>query len=120
MVRSVIYLFMAGGPSQLDLFEYKTKLQQMDGQPTPPSFLEGKRFAFMDTFSKKTPALLGTRRKFQRYGQSGQWVSELLPYTAKVVDDLAFVSALSTENFNHAPATIFVNTGSTRPGRPSM
>ena len=119
-VKSVIYLFMAGGPSQFELFDYKPKLQQFDGQPTPPSFLEGKRFAFMDSFSKNTPKLLGTRRKFRQYGQSGRWVSECFPYTANVVDDLAFVSALSSENFNHAPATIFVNSGSTRPGRPSM
>ncbi len=119
-VKSVIYLFMAGGPSQLDLFEYKPRLQQLDGQPTPASFLEGKRFAFMDTFSEDVSELLATQRKFARYGQSGKYVSELLPHLATVVDDLAFVSTVSTDNFNHVPAKIFVNTGSTRFGRPSM
>jgi hypothetical protein len=118
--KSVIYLFMAGGPSQLDLFDYKPKLQQFDAQPTPPSLLEGKRFAFMDSFTKNPPKLLGTQRAFQQYGQCGRWVSECLPHTATVVDDLTFVSGISTVNFNHAPATIFVNTGSTLPGRPSM
>jgi hypothetical protein len=118
--KRVIYLFMAGGPSQLDLFDYKPKLSQYDGKPTPASFFEGKRFAFMESFSKKVPNLLGTRRKFQQYGKSGKWVSECLPHTAKVVDDLAFISTVSTENFNHAPATIFANTGSTQFGRPSM
>ena len=105
-VKSVIYLFMAGGPSQLDLFEHKPKLQQLDGQPTPASFLEGKRFAFMDTFSEDVPELLATQRKFARYGQSGKYVSELLPHLATVVDDLAFVSTVSTDNFNHVPAKI--------------
>jgi hypothetical protein len=119
-VKSVIYLFMAGGPSQLELFEYKPELQSWSGKPTPASFLEGKRFAFMDSFQKDVPKLLGTSRKFQRYGQSGRYVSECLPHTGTVVDDLAFLSSVSTDNFNHAPAKIFVNTGSTRFGRPSM
>jgi hypothetical protein len=74
----------------------------------------------MDSFQKEVPKLLGTRRKFQRYGQSGKYVSECLPHTGTVVDDLAFLGSVSTDNFNHAPAKIFVNTGSTRFGRPSM
>ncbi len=119
-VKSVIYLFMAGGPSQLELFEHKPKLQQLDGQPIPPSFMEGKRFAFMDTFAKEPPKLLGTQRRFERHGQSGKYISELMPHLGTVVDDLAFVSTVATDNFNHAPAKIFVNTGSTRFGRPSM
>jgi hypothetical protein len=119
-VKSVIYLFMAGGPSQLELFEYKPELQKWTGKPTPASFLDGKRFAFMDSFQKDVPKLLGTSRKFQRYGQSGRYVSECLPHIGTVVDDLAFLSSVSTDNFNHAPAKIFVNTGSTRFGRPSM
>ena len=119
-IKSVIYLFMAGGPSQLDLFERKPELQRYSGKPIPQSFLEGKRFAFMESFQKEPPKLLGTRREFKRYGQSGRYVSECLPHTAQVVDDLAFVSTVQAENPNHAPAKIFVNTGSSRFGRPSM
>jgi hypothetical protein len=118
--KSVIYLFMAGGPSQLDLFEHKPKLVELSGKPIPDSFLKGKRFAFMDSFSRDVPKLLGSRRQFQRYGQSGRYVSECLPHLGGVVDDLAFVSSVYTDNFNHAPAKIFLNTGSTRFGRPSM
>jgi hypothetical protein len=118
--KSVIYLFMAGGPSQLDLFEHKPKLVELSGKPIPESFMEGKRFAFMDSFSREVPRLLGTRRQFQRYGQSGRYVSECLPHLGRVADDLAFVSSVYTDNFNHAPAKIFLNTGSTRFGRPSM
>jgi len=118
--KSVIYLFMAGGPSQLDLFEHKPKLVELSGKPIPESFLKGKRFAFMDSFSREVPKLLGTRRHFQRYGQSGRYISECLPHLGYVVDDLAFVSSVYTDNFNHAPAKIFLNTGSTRFGRPSM
>ncbi len=119
-VRNVIYLFMAGAPSQFELFEYKPKLQEMNGRPAPDSYVKGKRFAFMDTFVKDTPKLLGTARKFTQHGQSGAYVSECLPCTAKVVDDLTFLRTVHTENFNHAPAKFFVNTGVTRFGRPSM
>src|SRR5258707_9961573 len=119
-VKNVIYLFMAGAPSQLELFDYKPVLKQYDGKSTPESLLKGKRFAFMDTFSKEPPKLLGTRREFKQYGKSGKHVSELLPNIGGVVDDLAFLSGVSTENFNHGPAKCFVNTGSTRFGRPSI
>lgn len=119
-VDHVIYLFMAGGPSQLELFDYKAELQKWDAKPTPDSYLKGKRFAFMDTFSKETPKLLGTRRKFERRGKSGMWVSELLPEIGSITDDLTFLHGVSTENFNHGPAKLFTNTGSVRPGRPSM
>ncbi len=119
-IKSVIYLFMAGGPSQFELYEHKPELQRYSGKPIPKSFLEGKRFAFMESFQKEPPKLLGTRREFKRYGQSGRYVSECLPHTAQMVDDLAFVSTVQAENFNHAPAKIFVNTGSSRFGRPSM
>src|SRR5947207_957391 len=83
--KSVIYLFMAGGPSQLELFDYKPQLQKLHNQPIPGSYLQGKRFAFMDTFAKDVPKLLGTRRQFAQHGQSGAWVSELLPHTATIV-----------------------------------
>ena len=119
-VKRVIYLFMAGAPSQFETWLYRPKLGELDGQPTPDSFLEGKRFAFMERFMKDKLKLLGPRRKFHQHGESGTWVSEIFPYMAGVVDDLALVHSLTTENFNHAPAKLFFNTGSTRFGRPSM
>jgi len=119
-VKRVIYLFMAGAPSQFETWLYRPKLSEYDGQVTPDSFLEGKRFAFMERFMKDKLKLLGPRRKFQQHGESGIWVSEIFPHMASVADDLALVHSLTTENFNHAPAKLFVNTGSTRFGRPSM
>ena len=118
--KSVIYLFMAGGPSQLELFDYKPELQKYTDQPIPDSFIKGRRFAFMDIFTKEHPKLLGTTRQFARHGQSGAWVSECLPHLAGVVDDLAFVRSVATDVFNHAPAKLFANTGSSQFGRPSM
>ena len=116
--KNVIYLFMAGAPSQLELFDYKPKLIELNGQPIPPSFTEGKRFAFMD--SSHGNNLLGTRRKFAQHGQSGAWVSEMFPHLGGVVDDVAFVKSCCTDLFNHAPAKLFMNTGSGQFGRPSM
>jgi hypothetical protein len=118
--KSVIFLFMAGGPSQLELFDYKPKLQALHNKPVPDSFIAGKRFAFMDTFTKEHPKCLGTARKFAQHGQSGTWVSECLPHVAGVVDELAVVRSLATNVFNHAPAKFFINTGSAQIGRPSM
>jgi hypothetical protein len=118
--KNVIFLFMAGGPSQLELFDYKPKLQELNGQPIPESYLKDKRFAFMDSFTKQIPKLLGTKRQFDRHGQSGAYVSELLPNIASIVDDLAILPAVATEVFNHAPAKIFINTGTAQFGRPSM
>ena len=118
--KSIIYLFMAGAPSQFELFEPKEELQKLNGQTLPPSMLEGKRFAFMESFVRKPPKLLGTRRKFAQHGESGQWVSECLPHMAQIVDDVTFVRSVHTENFNHAPAKIFINTGTPFFGRPSM
>jgi hypothetical protein len=118
--KSVIYLFMAGAPSQLEMFDYKPKLQQYDGRPMPDEFVKGKRFAFMDTFTKEPPKCLGTRRTFTRRGQRGTYVSECLPHLAGVVDDLAIVRSVRTNVFNHAPAKFFMNTGSPQTGRPSM
>ncbi|WP_414661795.1 DUF1501 domain-containing protein [Horticoccus sp. 23ND18S-11] len=116
--KNVIYLFMAGGPSQLELFDYKPKLVELNGQPIPPSLIEGKRFAFMD--SSHGTKLLGTRRKFQQHGRSGAWVSDLFPYTAGIVDDITMVHSCAADLFNHAPAKLFMNTGSGQFGRPSM
>lgn len=116
--KNVIYLFMAGGPSQLELFDYKPKLVELNNQPIPASFLEGKRFAFMD--SSHGTKLLGTRRTFQQHGNSGAWVSDLFPHTAKIVDDISIVKSCQATLFNHAPAKLFMNTGSGQFGRPSM
>ena len=118
--KRVIYLFMAGGPSQLELFDHKPKLSALHGKPVPEEFVRGKRFAFMNTFAKERPKLLATRRKFARHGKAGTWVSECLPHLAGVVDDLAVVRSMATDVFNHAPAKIFANTGSPQFGRPSM
>lgn len=116
--KNVIFLFMAGGPSQLELFDYKPRLQQLSGEPIPQSYIEGKRFAFMG--SSHGVKLLGARRQFRRHGQSGAWVSDLLPHTAGIVDDISIVTTCQTSLFNHAPAKLFMNTGSGQFGRPSM
>ena len=116
--KSVIYLFMAGGPSQLDLFEHKPQLNALNGQPIPDSYTAGKRFAFMNSSHRSN--LLGTRFNFQRHGGSGAWVSDLLPHTASMVDELSIVTTCKTDLFNHAPAKLFMNAGSGLFGRPSM
>jgi len=114
--KRVIYMFMAGGPSQLELFDYKPKLQEMDGQVIPQSYVEGKNFAFI----KKDATLLGTKRKFHRWGQSGAQISELLPHLSTLADDIAIIRTMKTDVFNHGPAKLFMNTGFQRFGRPSM
>jgi len=119
-VKRVIYLFMAGGPSQFELFESKPELQKLHDQPIPESFVKGRRFAFMDTFSKERPKLLGTKRKFKPVGDAGLQVSELLPHFRHIANEVAFVRTVGTDIFNHAPAKLFVNTGSAQAGRPSM
>jgi len=114
--KSVIYLFMAGAPSQVDLFDHKPALREHDGQAIPAEFVKGERFAFI----KGTPRLLGSPYAFRKCGQSGAQVSELLPHLQGVVDDLAFVRSMYTTQFNHAPAQIFMNSGHQIVGRPSM
>jgi hypothetical protein len=114
--KNVIYLFMAGAPSQLDLFEPKPMLQQHHGEPVPESLMRGQRFAFL----KGTPRLLGTTFQFAPRGRCGAPVSELMPHLATVVDELAFVRSMHTDHFNHGPAQVFMNTGSTLIGRPSL
>jgi len=116
--KRIIFLFMAGGPSQLDLFDHKPQLNALNGQPIPQSFIEGKRFAFMDSSHRVN--LLGSRRKFEQHGHTGSWVSDLLPYTAKMVDELTFIRTCKTDLFNHAPAKLFMNTGTGQFGRPSL
>ena len=95
--KNIIFLFMAGGPSQLELFDYKPKLIDLNGQPIPQSFIEGKRFAFMD--SSHGTKLLGTRRAFKQHGQSGMWVSELFPHTSTIVDDVSFIRSCAADLF---------------------
>jgi hypothetical protein len=114
--KHVIFLFMAGGPSQFELFEPKPKLQSLHGQVIPASYVANKRFAFI----KQDAKLLGTNRRFTRHGESGQTMSECLPHLATVADDLTMLRAVKTDVFNHGPAKIFVNTGSSRFGRPSI
>jgi hypothetical protein len=114
--KSVIFLFMAGGPSQLELFEPKPKLQELHGQVIPQSFVANKRFAFIKGDAK----LLGTPRKFEPRGESGQVISECLPHLASVADDICTLRAVKTDVFNHGPAKFFMNTGSPLFGRPSM
>src|SRR3569623_358741 len=114
--KRVIYMFMAGGPSQLELLDYKPKLKELDGQVVPPSYTKNKRFAFIKGDAK----LLGTRRKFDQYGQCGADISELLPGLAAVADDVCIVRSMATDVFNHGPAKLFANTGTQRFGLPSM
>ncbi len=114
--KRVIFLFMAGGPSQLELFDYKPKLQELSGQVVPPEFTKNKRFAFIKGDAK----LLGTTRKFARHGQCGAELSDLLPGLASVADDVCIVKSMVTDVFNHGPAKVFLNTGSSRFGMPSM
>ncbi|MEQ2007121.1 MAG: DUF1501 domain-containing protein [Limisphaerales bacterium] len=116
--KRVIFLFMAGGPSQLELFDYKPKLVALNGQPIPQSYIEGKRFAFMG--SSHGVKCLGTRKKFERRGQAGTWISDMLPYTSGIADDIAVVTTCATNLFNHAPAKLFMNTGAGQFGRPSL
>ena len=116
--KRVIFLFMAGGPSQLDLFDHKPQLTAYSGQRIPESFTAGKRFAFMD--SSNGFNLLATKRSFAQYGDCGAWVSDLLPHAAKIVDRLTFLKTCSADLFNHAPAKLFMNTGTGQFGRPSM
>ena len=118
--KNVIYLFMAGGPSHLDLFDWKPELKKRHGQDIPPEFIEGKRFAFMNSTFKKRNKLQGTIREFEQYGQSGLWVSECFPHIGSMADEITLVKSCRAELFNHAPAKLFMNTGTGLFGRPSM
>ncbi|MBX3437526.1 MAG: DUF1501 domain-containing protein [Planctomycetaceae bacterium] len=114
--KRVIYLFMAGAPSQLDLFDHKPVLQELEGKPIPPSVIQGQRYAFI----QPDAAVLGPRFRFHKHGECGAELSEVLPHLAGVVDDVAIVRSVHTDLFNHAPAQLFFNTGNGTPGRPSM
>jgi len=114
--KRIIYLHMAGAPSQLDLFDPKPQLNALDGQPIPGSFTQGERFAFI----KGTPKILGSPYRFARHGDSGHDFSELLPNMAALSDEFAVVRSMHTPEFNHAPAQIFMASGHARIGRPSF
>jgi len=114
--KRVIYLFMAGAPSQLDLFDHKPALARFDGKPVPAEVVKDQRYAFI----QPDASLMASRFRFGKHGRSGAELSEMLPHLAKVVDDLAIIKSVHTDQFNHAPAQILVNTGSSLPGRPSM
>ncbi|HEV2473497.1 MAG TPA: DUF1501 domain-containing protein, partial [Chthonomonadales bacterium] len=114
--KNVIFLFMAGAPSQLDLYDPKPELLQYNGQAIPAKYVKGERFAFI----KGTPKLLGSPHRFRPHGKSGIEISDLLPNTAEIIDDLCLVRSVYTDQFNHAPAQIFMNCGNQIIGRPSM
>ena len=117
--KRIIYLFQNGAPSQLDLFDYKPKLIEMFGQNLPESIRMGQRLTGMTADQKKFP-LAGSAFKFNQYGETKAWISELLPYTSKVVDDLCFIKTMHTEAINHDPALTFFQTGAQVGNRPSM
>ena len=114
--KCVIQLFMAGAPSQLDMFDHKPTLAKYEGKPIPPSVIQGQRYAFI----QPDAAVLGPRFPFARYGESGAELASVLPHLSKVVDDISIVRSVHTDLFNHSPAQLFLNTGSGIPGRPSM
>lgn len=114
--KRIIYLFMAGGPSQLDLFDRKPVLEKYDGQPIPAEVVKDQRYAFIE----RNAALMASPFKFSKHGDSGAELSDRLPKLARVVDDVCILKSVHTDAFNHAPAQIFMNTGSQLLGRPSM
>jgi hypothetical protein len=117
--KRVIYLFMNGAPTHADLFDYKEKLKQMHGKPVPQEYVGDRRFSTM-TGNPKGKLMLAPIEPFKQHGKSGAWVSELMPHTATVADDLCFIKSMHTEAVNHAPAVTFFLTGSEMPGRPTM
>jgi hypothetical protein len=114
--KAVIHLFMAGAPSQLELFTPKPELTRLEGKPLPPSIIGNQRYAFI----RPDAAVMGGRFKFAKHGQSGAELSEAIPHLAQVADDLCIIRSVTTDQFNHAPAQIFFNTGFSQPGRPCL
>ncbi|HCS50068.1 MAG TPA: sulfatase, partial [Planctomycetaceae bacterium] len=114
--KNVILLFMGGGPSQFELFDYKPTLEKLDGTLPPADLLKGYRAAFINPNSK----LLGPKYPFAKHGESGAELSDQLPHLAKVVDDLCIIRSMKTDAFNHAPGQLLMSTGSQQFGRPSM
>ena len=117
--KRVIYLFQSGGPSQLELFDYKPRLRSLNGEELPASIRMGQRLTGMTAHQKSFP-MAGSQFAFARHGRDGTWVSELLPHTARIVDKLCIVKSMHTDAINHDPAVTFVQTGSQQGGRPSM
>ncbi len=114
--KRVIHLFMAGAPSQLDLFDNKPELLKLAGKPLPESVIAGQRYAFI----RPDAAVLGPQYKFKQHGASGAEISEILPHLGEIADDICLVKSMKTDQFNHAPGQIFLNTGFSQPGRPSL
>lgn len=117
--KRIIYLFQSGGPAQQDLFDYKPLLQQMNGEELPPEVRQGQRLTGMSVNQSSLP-LAGSLFKFAQYGQSGAWLSELLPHHRKIVDDICFIKSMHTEAINHDPAITMFQTGAQIAGRPSL
>lgn len=117
--RRVIYLFQSGGPSQMELFDHKPLLNERQGSELPEEIRKGQRLTGMSA-NQASLSLVGSPFKFQQHGESGAWLSELLPQTAKVADDLCFIRSMYTDAINHGPAVTFLQTGSQFPGRPSL
>jgi len=117
--KRVIYLFQSGGPSQLDLFDQKSLLNELHGKQLPDSVRRGQRLTGMSVSQSSLP-LAGSPFRFEQHGQSGQWLSELLPHTAKISDELCIIRSMYTEAINHGPAVTYLQTGSQFPGRPSF
>ncbi|MFN5186322.1 MAG: DUF1501 domain-containing protein, partial [Planctomycetota bacterium] len=119
MAKRVIYLFQSGGPSQLELMDYKPKLKELHGSELPDSIRNGQRLTGMTSGQKSFP-VVAPKFKFQQFGSNGAWYSELLPHTASITDELCVVRSMNTEAINHDPAITFMQTGSQQPGRPSL
>ena len=115
-VKSVIYLHMVGAPSQLELFDYKPELQKLHNKPCPVSLIAGKQFAFIEG----TPNMLGPQATFSKQGESGNWISNHIPHFKNIIDEVTFLKAVHTDQFNHGPAQLLMHTGSPRLGRPSI
>ncbi|MEL7342535.1 MAG: DUF1501 domain-containing protein, partial [Bacteroidota bacterium] len=117
--KRIVYLFQSGGPSQFETYDYKPELQRLFGQDLPPSIRQGQRLTSMSASQSSLP-IAPSLYSFKQYGQSGAWVSELMPYTAEMVDDICFIKSMYTEQINHDPAITFFQTGHQLPGRPSI
>jgi hypothetical protein len=114
--KRVVYLHMSGGPTHLDIFDYKPELVKHNGEPAPDQFVKGKTFAF----TTGTPKLMGTPRQFAQYGKGGIWMSDAIPNFHGIADEMCVIKSMYTDQFNHAPAELLLYTGSPRQGRPSM
>ena len=117
--KRVIFLFQSGGPSQMDMLDYKPELNRRHGQQLPEEVRKGQRLTAMSGNQASLP-LVGSPFRFTQHGESGSWVSELLPYTAQIIDQLCLIKSVHTDAINHGPAITFMQTGSQFPGRPSM